>query len=99
MLYLHVCTMYVRPNICYYALGLEWPGFQEFGEAGGRGPAPDKVTPKNGRRASGWVMVARWRLPDFKIVCVWPFGLEGLQRGAQGLTQGFVTSLPESSTG
>ena len=23
-------------------------------------------------------MVARWRWPDFKIVCVWPFGLEGL---------------------
>ena len=22
--------------------------------------------------------VARWRKPDFKIVCVWPFGLEGL---------------------
>ena len=23
----------LRPNICYYALGLEWQRFQEFGEA------------------------------------------------------------------
>ena len=38
-------------------------------------------------------MVARWRKPDFKIVRVWPFGLEGLWLRYATL-QNWIPSFP-----
>ena len=33
MLWMQVRSTMLCPNICYYALGLEWQRFREFGEA------------------------------------------------------------------
>ena len=46
--------------------------------------------------AASAVMVARWLQPDFQIVCVWPYGLEGLWLRYAALQNFMPSTLAQS---